>query len=80
MASINFYVDEDISVEEFYDNMSRSEKQEMYDLLKEDYDHKAEQASPAAEIFQESLDKIKANMLMLSLDQEEFLINLAKSL
>ena len=72
----------DIDVEDFYEEMNKREKQEMWELLKEDFDYEDQNppASPAAEIFQESLDKIKANMLMLSLDQEEFLINLAKSL
>jgi hypothetical protein len=78
MASINFYVDEDISIEEFYDNMSKSEKKEMYKLLIEDVEY--EKTNPAQEIFNEAIDKIKSSRLQLSNEQEEMLLNLAKSL
>jgi hypothetical protein len=78
MASINFYVDEDISIEEFYDNMSKSEKKEMYKLLMKDVEY--EETNPAQEIFNEAIDKIKSSRLQLSNEQEEMLLNLAKSL
>ena len=78
MASINFYVDEDISIEEFYDNMSKSEKKEMYKLLMKDVEY--EETNPAQEIFNEAIDKIKSSRLQLTVQQEEILLNLAKSL
>ncbi len=80
MPEFNQYID--IDVEEFYDEMSKREKEEMLELLKQDFTVEKEDysGSPAQEIFNKAIDKIKASRLQLTVDQEDILINLAKSL
>jgi hypothetical protein len=80
MPSFDFYVDEHISVDYFYDEMSKSEKKEMLERLLEDAVYEEAEASPAQEIFNEAIDKIKASRLQLTAREEEMLINLANSL
>lgn len=80
MASFDFYVEEEISVDEFHSNMSKREKQDMFELLKEEYDDENAEGNPAQEIFNEAIDKIKASRLQLSVEQEEWFVNFAKKL
>jgi hypothetical protein len=81
MPEFNQYID--IDVEEFYDEMSKREREEMLELLKQDFTIEEEDTSlpsPAGAIFLSAIDKIRRSRLQLSLEQEEMLINLAKSL
>lgn len=72
----------DIDVEEYYDEMSKQDKEEMLELLKQDFTVEQEDysGSPAQEIFNEAMDKIKARRLQLPIYQEQMLLDLANSL
>jgi hypothetical protein len=80
MPSFDFYVDEHISVDYFYDEMSKSEKKEMLERLLEDDVYEEAKASPAQEIFNEAMDKIKERRLQLPIYVEQMLLDLARSL
>lgn len=81
MPEFHQYID--IDVEEFYDEMSKREKEEMLELLKQDFTVEEEDTSlvsPAGAIFRSAMEKITRSRLQLSIEQEDMLINLANSL
>ncbi len=80
MPEFNFY--NEVDVDDFYDAMDRYDKQEMFDLLKQDFEIEEDPHYPSAAeaIFFEAVDKIKQSRLQLTLEQEEMLLELARSL
>ena len=85
MPEFTTYVD--VDVDDFYDELSKSDKKELIDRLIEDNlikdtdaDVMYNEASPAGQIFEDALDKIKSNRLSLTAEQEESIILLAKRL
>ena len=73
----------DVDVEEFYDEMSKSDKKEMLELLKQDFEIEEDEVflpSAAGLIFFNAIDKIRRSRLQLTPEQEEMLITLANSL
>lgn len=85
MPEFKTYVD--VDVDDFYDELDVTEKKDLIDRLIEDnyikdrdVVTKYNETSPAGQIFEEAIDKITANRLQLTLEQEEYIISLAKSL
>lgn len=75
-------VDVDIEVEEFYDEMDKEEKQEMYDLLVEDKTVIGRELNkPSGRSsweFDEAITKLKANYYSLTNEETDAIIRMAK--
>ena len=85
MPEFRTYVD--VDVDDFYDELDKTEKKDLIDRLIEDgyirdtdLDTKYNETSPAGQIFEDAINKIRANRLQLTLEQEEYILSLAKSL
>ena len=85
MPEFTAYVD--VDVDDFYDELSKSDKKDLINRLIEDNlikdtdaDVLYNEASPAGQTFEDAIDKIKANRLSLTAEQEEYILSLAKSL
>ena len=88
------YINVDIDVDDFYDDLSSRDKQELINLLKDDgylesnrlveaiddeYDDKFE-GSPLDHEWHTMISKINKSRYQLTKEQEQLLIDLAKSL
>jgi hypothetical protein len=86
------YIDIDIDVEDFYDELNRCEKEELIELLEQDgflekkqvfrasEDADGIDGNPVDHEWAEMMNKINQSRYQLTPEQEDILINLAKSL
>ena len=86
------YIDIDIDVEDFYDELDRCEKEELIELLEQDgflekkqvlrasEDADGIEGNPLDHEWVEMMNKINQSRYQLTPEQEDILINLAKSL
>ena len=86
------YIDIDIDVEDFYDELNRCEKEELIELLEQDgflekkqvlrasEDADGIEGNPLDHEWTEMMNKINQSRYQLTPEQEDILINLAKSL